>query len=423
MFSRLFRSQIFWMVVVAFALRNAGIIIYETYNVSSSDTEFHFGYEVGWIAKAILDGKGFANGFGPDTGPTAIVAPVYPYLVAAIMKVFGTFSRTSAFVIFAINSLFSALTCWAIVAIADRVMTRKLGLWAGWLFAVVPFFMRWPTTWIWEISLSTLLLTCLVLHSLRLMTNDSPRSWFAFGALWGFSALTNPALLAALPFTGIFPAYKLWRDGKRWFRAFVISSVCFFVVISPWILRNRIVFGEWVFIRGNFPLEFRMGNYHGSNWMGWRGYHPTRNPAQLERFVRLGERAYFKEVGKEGYDFVKSHPGAFMEETGKRFYYFWNGEVLALMKGDPYKQWMYWPLSLLGWIGWLLFFDKARSITQIRSRLPAAMIGCVMLFYPSAYYITFVQHRYRHPIEPLLLLCAVYLFWSVGTRVLAKRES
>ena len=405
------------MVVVAFALRIAGIIIFETYNVSASDTEFHFGYEVGWIAKAILDGKGFANGFGPDTGPTAIVAPVYPALVALIMKIFGTFTRTSAFVIFAMNSVFSALTCWTIVAIADWTMTRKIGLWAGWLWAVVPFFMRWPTTWIWEISLSTLLLMCLVLMSLKLMHDDSARSWLYFGALWGFAALTNPSLLSVLPFTGIFPAWRLSRENKKWLRAFVVSSVCFFVVIAPWLVRNRMAFGEWVFIRGNFPLEFRMGNYYGSNWMGWRGYHPTRNPDQLARFVRLGERAYFKEVGKEGYDFVKAHPRAFMEETGKRFYYFWNGEVLALMNGDQYKQWMYWPLSLLGWIGWLMFLDKGRELSQDRSRSPAAMMGCVMLFYPAAYYITFVQHRYRHPIEPLLLLFTVYLWWSIGSRL------
>jgi hypothetical protein len=41
-----------------------------------------FGWEMGWTARSIFLGHGFTSPFLPLTGPTALVPPIYPYIVA-----------------------------------------------------------------------------------------------------------------------------------------------------------------------------------------------------------------------------------------------------------------------------------------------------------------------------------------------------
>ena len=45
------------------------------------------------------------------TGPTAWLAPVFPYLLAGIFKILGVYSKASAIAALALDCLFSALTC------------------------------------------------------------------------------------------------------------------------------------------------------------------------------------------------------------------------------------------------------------------------------------------------------------------------
>src|SRR5208283_4896298 len=57
---------------------------------------WHFGYEAGRIARSIVQGRGFGSPLFEDTGPTAWMTPVYPYLVAGVFKLFGTYTKLSA---------------------------------------------------------------------------------------------------------------------------------------------------------------------------------------------------------------------------------------------------------------------------------------------------------------------------------------
>ncbi len=121
---------------------------------------------MGRIGRALASGQGFSNPFHGITGPTAWEPPLYPFLIAAVFKLFGIYSRTSAIILLSINSLFSALTCIPIFRIANRCFGATVARWSSWLWAVFPPIMFWSTRWIWETSLASLLLTtifCLTL--------------------------------------------------------------------------------------------------------------------------------------------------------------------------------------------------------------------------------------------------------------------
>src|SRR5215471_13930587 len=107
------------MVIVALVLRLAVLTIGHTYRFNPVSDSFGFGWESGRIARSIAAGDGFSSPFRGPTGPTAWVAPMYPYLIAGVFKLFGIYTRSSAWFLLALNSVFSALTCWSMYRLAD----------------------------------------------------------------------------------------------------------------------------------------------------------------------------------------------------------------------------------------------------------------------------------------------------------------
>ncbi len=107
----------FW---VAFLVRVAYVTLAHTYRIRPFPDHFEFGWEMGRIARSLAAGHGFADPFKGHTGSTAWVTPLYPLLMAFVFKLTGVYTLTSAWILLALNSLFSALTVFPIAAIARR---------------------------------------------------------------------------------------------------------------------------------------------------------------------------------------------------------------------------------------------------------------------------------------------------------------
>lgn len=420
----LFRSPLFWMVLLGFLVRIALILCFKYYDFSPIDATapeavhipeatrhfpFAFGYETGAVAYSLATGHGFSSPFAGSTGPTAWLAPVYPGICALVFRTFGCFTRASGFVMLALNSFFAAVNCIPICKIGELTVGRKVGLWSGWVWAGGVIFMYWATTWVWEVSLSTLLLSILFLQSLQLARDSSWKAWAVFGLVWGVAALTNPSLLAFLPGSGAYPAYRLWRNRSSWLGPVVVSILVFATCVSPWLIRNRLVFGEWIFIRDNAPFEFHLGNYHLSNGLGWFGKHPSQNTLEYAEYQRMGELAYVAAKGDAALRFVKHYPHEFFSLCGTRFVAFWTSSELIPV---VWPRWFLWPLSALMLLG---------LIAALVYRTPGAWLYFWLMFsYPITYYLVFAHPRYRHPLEPEMLLLSTY-FLYLGMRDVRAR--
>src|SRR5437867_9326243 len=208
------RTSLFWMVVIAFTLRVGAIVVMHSYRFRAAEANFGFGWEMGRVARAIAAGEGFSNPFHAVTGPTAWEPPLYPYLIAAVFKVFGIYSKASAFVLLALNSLFSSLTCIPIFLIAKRCFGEKVAVGSAWTWALLPYVMYWCTRWVWETSLSALLLALIFWLTLRLEDLDGVKPWIGFGLLWGVAALTNTSLISFLPASGLWAWYRSSKQKK-----------------------------------------------------------------------------------------------------------------------------------------------------------------------------------------------------------------
>ncbi|HEX3319819.1 MAG TPA: glycosyltransferase family 39 protein [Terriglobales bacterium] len=409
------RTSFFWMFVIAFGLRILTILVLHTYKFRTSESNFGFGWEMGRIAESLARGYGFSNPFHSVTGPTAWEPPLTPFLIAGVFKLFGIYTRFSAFTLLTINSFWSALTCIPIFLIARRCFSERVAVGSAWTWALMPYVIYWCTKWVWETSLSALLIATIFWLAITFEERKGWRPWAAFGLLWGVAALNSPVLLSFLPASGLYAWYRRSKAGKKSLAGVVLASLLFFACIAPWLVRNYHVFGRPVFIRSNFGAELRMGNGPNANgtWMFF--LHPTQNTLEAAKYERMGELAYVESRKQEALAWIKSHPGRFLIVCMERFTYYWYGVPKSYDNPwvAPFKEALFFTTSIL------MIWGIGRAL---RRRKPHAWLFLwLLLCYPAVYYLVFPHARYRHPIDPEITILAVFLINEADRKEVASR--
>ena len=398
-------TRVSTIVLVALVLRLAVIFIGHTYRINPRNDFQNFGFEMGRVARSLAAGHGFSSPFDLPTGPTALVPPLYPGILAAIFKIFGVYTRAAAIAILSLDSLFSALICAVIYRIGERVFDRRTARWTAWAWALFPYAIYWPVRMVWETSLSALLMSLAILQTLRCDIDESPRQWLWMGLIWGAMALTNPALLA------IAPVSLIWLATERslpWRRA-ALAAVIAAAMIAPWTVRNGRVFHRFILVRDNFWLELHLSNNPLSDGFWTRSEHPGNDPRALQRFQQMGEIAYIDAMRDQVTIFVHQHTAKFLGWTYKRVFFFWLGEPKEEVVGG-------WEFDFAKHVGFGLWTAIALAGLWLMSRrqlYAAGFLAGTLALYPVAYYLTRASPRYRHPIEPILVLLTMYAIASL----------
>jgi dolichyl-phosphate-mannose-protein mannosyltransferase len=422
--------------LVALALRLIAVRLF--YNSTWNDYEDHlwFGFETGRIARSIAEGHGFSNPLDVQTGPTAWLTPVYPYLVAGVFKLFGVYTKTSALVTLSLNSLFSALICFPLFAAARRSFGSSVAVTACWIWTVYPYFIYIPSGFVWDTCLGALLATTLFLCALKLREQAASwRSWLGFGVLGGFSALTNASTLTICPILGAWAIYPLWQksrrsqpqDLKRWLSPAALVAAGLLLTLLPWQIRNYRTFHTQVPLRDVFWLEFLVGNNgNTSSWMDI-DVHPSINAEQKAVFARLGEIPYMHEKRREALAFLAQHPGLYFVQCLRRFVYLWTGfwNLDPSNLQDEFHGFANVYLTLSLTIAMLLGLRPAVRNSSVpgegafsvfhSSREAVLPYLLVLLFYPIVFYLAAPAIRYRHVIDPEVVVLA-----AVGLRSLLR---
>ena len=399
----------FWspwaMVIAALILRL--VVMGFAYKVQMDPAQDHwtFGWENGRIARSIVTGHGFSSPYPEPSGPTALVPPVYAYLLAGVFKVFGIYTTASALAILTLNNLFSSLTCLPIFFIARRVFGLRVAAWAAWSWALFPYAMFLSNRWIWETMLTMLLLTTLVWITLYLEDTTNLLPWIGYGLLWGVAALSNPATLSTLPFLGAWIWIRHWKRGSNCTGAAAMAALCFFMVIAPWIWRSSRNYGHFVAFRNNFGLEFLVGNTGNGSSPAWINDLPDENPVEMVKVQQMGEPAYLAEKQHEAKDWFAHHSLLCAGLTLRRIVYnwtgFWNLRLLWNLEPEGLPHIVTYTL-----LSFLAFSGVAFVIREHRAE--AIPLAILLFFFPLVYYITHLDERFRHPIDPIIVIFAVY---------------
>ncbi len=382
-------------IVLAIALVARLLVLWLAVARQGATWLYSRGVEVGFVANSLLSGHGFASPFGGDTGPTALIAPGYPLLVAGVFHAFGTYSRPSAIIIMlgqvALNLATIALMMRLTRSLAGRRAAFIAGtFWACWL----PFL--WMPTIFWETSLSAFMLLGMLTLAIEVSKLPTRRRWLCFGILCGVACLINMALMITL--SGIF----VWLMARsfRTQRISIALAACLFVLVySLWPLRNAKVFHAFIPLRTTVGLELRMGNHDGSSGYLEESLFPIYNKVELQEYTRVGEVAYDHEKSAAAHTWISSHRADFATLTILRAFRYWIGS--GSRNGSPVFILGAFVTSSLGLLGlWWLYKSGERAL--------AALFAIPLLCFPLPYYITHAEFRYRLVIDPLLTVLSAY---------------
>jgi len=413
--------RLFW---VAFLIRLLYMTLSHAYRIRPVEDHFQFAWEAGRIGKSLATGYGYGSPFAIETfghtGPTAWLPPMYPLLIAAVFKVFGVYTAASAWVLLAINCVFSAATALATWEIAARCFNRRVAVWSGWLWALHPAAMQYSVRWLWEMSISTALFAWVIVLALRMRgvgsdakdnseaSSRQTRRWLLFGCLWGVIALSTSTLAMFLPACGLWVLIGTWKRPHA-LRDAALAGVVFIAALTPWMLRNWMVFHAFIPIRGNLGVETFLGNGPGSNGFVMTFDHPNMAPDQLRQYAEMGEVRYVAMRGAMARDYIHAHRRHFLAISLKRAYFFWVGTPSdAAWALEIPRMLNYSFISLAGLMGLALALK--------RRVVGSGLFFWALLLVPIPYYMVMALPRFRHPLEPLLTVLGVYLFQSATPR-------
>ena len=367
--------------------------LYRYWPVASPQGPCGLGYESLEIGCSLARGTGFSNPFPVlPTGPSAHLAPLFPFLVSGLIKWFGEGPASSD----AIEWLGSLVVAFQLCLWPWAAERLGMGFLAGFVAAAGWLLIGFTVLPMWEAAYVALLTLVLVVCMHRILTERVSVAFVALtGLLWGITFLFNPVPLLA---------YVAFLVGLTFFRriprAQLLSlTLVPFAVVSPWLVRNYLVFHHEILIRDNLGIELWSSNNPCStysfrdNRLAKCFNHPNENVAEAKNLQAVGEYAYNQEKLRESMAWIKNNPGKFVHLTRQRFLAFWlyvPGATYYADRRIPANIVLIWVVMALNPVGlWML---------AKRNRNAALVCTVWLVLYPPVYYFIQFIPRYREPI-------------------------
>jgi hypothetical protein len=309
------------------------------------------------LARSVASGHGFTL-----VGvPSAHCAPLFPLILAALLKVFGDGPAFS----YSVTGL-EILIQWATILLLP-VLSRQLlnSRCIGYLAAVAVICVQQISLG-WEASMGAVFLEIAAL---------GPTNAWLSGILMGLGTLLSPVAAVAILIMHF-----------RWNRAFVASLGLAVLLCSPWTIRNYAVFHRFIPIRDNFGIALRL-SYNPlapvtfadpQTWTMFLTYEPAFNPALRPSLTTLGEAAFYEQSGQAAQQWIRSAPRKSLKLVARRVIAYW------LPRDRPF-------LIIL-----TLMSFAAIWISRRDTRIMRLAIALLVVF-PLPYYIMMVAYRYRVP--------------------------
>jgi hypothetical protein len=361
------------------------------------------GIELGTLAQSLVAGQGLSSPFlsstfGGSTGPTALLAPGYPAIVALFFRIFGSFTFTAAVAVMGMQLLFSVLTVLSIIQVARLCFGIQTANLSG-AFWAVSLPLIWMPTIFWETCLSTLLLVGMIALALRCERRPGGPLWAMMGAYSGLAALVNPSLLPSLLAV---MGWAAWQTRKRlWCLPLALLVLC--AVFAPWPIRNARVLHAFIPLRSTVGFELWVGNRAGASGFLDESQFPIFNRWEYDQYVAKGEVAYMRDKSALAKAYIRSHPGEFLRLSAVRFVRFWTGT--GNKDGSLIFVFHAVLTTSLGFTGIWRLVRGGRISLAFLFLLP-------LMVFPLPYYITHAEFRYRLVVDPLLTILAAYALTS-----------
>lgn len=179
-------------------------------------------------------------------GPSSVITPPYPMLLAGLFTLFGPETPTAYFAALALNALLGATCAVATAALLRRTIANERAVMIGGLLVAL-----WPPQIAASIFAQPIVLTSLIFVIAcvlwrRMQQNDSVLTAIAFAIAAGFAALLEPAMIVALPIVAIAIIAMKGKPFDVKLRNVAVFAAAVMLFLWPWVSRNRAVHGRWL---------------------------------------------------------------------------------------------------------------------------------------------------------------------------------
>jgi hypothetical protein len=415
------------LVVLAIASRVAAVWILQSHHVPRST------YEHGEIAANLLAGNGFSTRFLGAVGPTSQQAPIYPALLALAYAVAGVESPQALLLFELGQSILGGMLVLGVMRLALSIAPARPWLaWTAGLGTALHPTLVYAATHVQVASLAATLFIWALAAAYQ--TGKSRRILDAAitGALLALLTLTDPILALAVPGVAC-TVFAPWARPLEWRRSMALLAVIAMTAlagVTPWLLRNIRVHGEFVAIKSTFGYAFWQGNcslsagtdkvvrrsvervldrnhrsmgFEGLNRKLWEARHEAGYIDDIalskQDYLVLGRvsepersRILFRRALSE----LATEPGRYARLCLQRLRYFvlfdeTNPKSRVLVYRLPHLG-----LTVFGGLGILLAGSSLR-----KRLLPTAITVVAITIFHT---LTIVSARFHIPIEPLLAL-------------------
>jgi len=342
-------------------------------------------------------------------------APLYPYLLAIVYKVFGHHLN----LVRLLQLTLGAINCVIIFWMARRLFDRKAAFWSGCLMVGYGIFVFYEGA-IGKDGISVFATDLTLLALLWSVDRRAWYLWFLSGAAFGLSILTRGNLLVVAPLLVFWIVVVLRKESLRRIlggaAAFVAGTALF---VLPVTLRNYVVGNDFVLTTAQAGQNFYIGNNPRASGFFENPQNVRLNPKyeeedfKAEALRRTGQTDMKpSEISnywfQEGVRFVRADQGIALKLLLRKTAMFWNHFEIP----DNYNYYftrrhvfilrilflsfgIVAPLGLLG-----LFLAR---------RLPGTWLFALFTFGYMVSIVPFhMASRYRLPVVPVLILFAGY---------------
>jgi hypothetical protein len=196
----------------------------------------------------------------------------------------------------------------------------------------------------------------------------------------------------------------------------------------PWTVRNYIAFHRFIPLRSNLSFELWLGNNQNFDPQSQIVPPPDPERAEIHNYIQMGETAFMQNKWRESVAFVRTHPRLEVTLFARRFVATWTGlekPMQVFIDTDSLLTRAVLVSNFLMALGAL-----CGVVFLLARRSPFAFpLAAFPVVFPTLYYVTHTSLRYRHPIDPILVLltatgvaCVLSRFYSVSENGVTARD-
>jgi len=399
-----------WAIVaLGFLARGAFVALVPVEPVS--DFKRYFDVAAGFVDTGVLAYEGW---------PFISQGVTYPLFLGYVFKFFGIGVLQAKLANLALSGITLAVFARYVL---ERNWRASVVLLVTAVFAFHPGVAMYPA--VLGTETLSLLLIVLALHA---ASRDGRGQAAWLGAVLALFAMSRPQFLPVLP---LFAALRVLQDREH-LRPALWTVAVFALVLAPWVIRNRIVFDEWIAVSANSGYGLMVNNNSANRNSGWMPLSEIEIPDDAREAFAAQGAAWFFEPGSEdekmlkwlpaqdrlarqvGMAWILENPGRFLELSVLRFHRAFTSIDTSMLN---------WPLQDVGVPRWLAAATNALTTMLYGMGLAGLVLGLldcrrcdrqlllsglVVLAGLFAIFVFEGQGRYTLPMLPCCLVLAAF---------------